>query len=787
VIVNVHQHHYVMMAMTKQATIELDSAWQHLYLAIKEQHDEIKGTECQRWLLKLTENGQAGHFRAFVEVAAVNRIKSEVDAFYASLRATGPQEISTNRIDNTTLEHVQQALFKFDNEVDRLSNIISGVNQLYRSVNAIYDCIDSELVVNNTLTFVTVHRDIGKLRKIFSIVLDTAVAILYRRVVREERGSDDEYDSGDNLDTEDAVMYDAAESTAIFEACLSIGRLANSLGLSERVLDPQVRSTLKSYMISYINEDFIKGCYEESVLGRIGHFVDAICRDLLGKITPPHSMERKRAEVRLLANKALCDARTEEIFDLIATPDSEPALEDLKFCLEQTAQHSKFVAYAREILRMRLLHPGADTSPILTQYVDAIKALRILDPSSQMVHAVCEPVQHALRQREDTIRCIVQSLTDTDDKKGLLSDAHTPTTKTHARLQGVDIEIDDWENWQPTPMDASGDAKTARTADIMTMLAGIYGSQEHFVNEYQLLLSARLLDALDYQIDDERRNLELLKVRFGETNLHQCEVMLKDIHNSRRINEAVHELLIQDSEMRNNDSSLMTTDDVPVDLTIISRLFWPQLKNHTLILPEKVNRWLEEYEESYSKFKQDRRLAVKPGYGRVDLSLTFDEWELDVTVLPDQAAIILCFESKDVLTVEELSTMVGLAQKEVRRRIGFWESLGVLVEVSHGEYRVQETKPSQDTRQRKAFHMGDEIDVDDAAESMQIELETCWNYIEAMLVQMESLTVENIHMRLQMFFSGDPPPLNRLKAYLDDKVLNDVLEYRLSEYHLTKQ
>lgn len=32
------------------------------------------------------------------------------------------------------------------------------------------------------------------------------------------------------------------------------------------------------------------------------------------------------------------------------------------------------------------------------------------------------------------------------------------------------------------------------------------------------------------------RNLELLKLRFGESNLYYCEVMIKDIADSKRIN-----------------------------------------------------------------------------------------------------------------------------------------------------------------------------------------------------------------------------------------------------------
>ena len=44
------------------------------------------------------------------------------------------------------------------------------------------------------------------------------------------------------------------------------------------------------------------------------------------------------------------------------------------------------------------------------------------------------------------------------------------------------------------------------------------------------------------------RNLELLKLRFGESNLHFCEVMVKDIADSKRINTYVHTKLAQEKE-----------------------------------------------------------------------------------------------------------------------------------------------------------------------------------------------------------------------------------------------
>lgn len=68
------------------------------------------------------------------------------------------------------------------------------------------------------------------------------------------------------------------------------------------------------------------------------------------------------------------------------------------------------------------------------------------------------------------------------------------------------------------------------------MVVDIYGSKEIFVNEYRSLLADRLLSQLDFNPEREIRNLELLKLRFEETMLHTCQVMLKDITDSKRIN-----------------------------------------------------------------------------------------------------------------------------------------------------------------------------------------------------------------------------------------------------------
>ena len=65
-----------------------------------------------------------------------------------------------------------------------------------------------------------------------------------------------------------------------------------------------------------------------------------------------------------------------------------------------------------EQLRRRLLHPGARTADVISQYIGTIKTLRDLDPSGIVLDLVSGPIRKYLRKRKDTIRCVVTMLTD---------------------------------------------------------------------------------------------------------------------------------------------------------------------------------------------------------------------------------------------------------------------------------------------------------------------------------------------------------------------------------------
>lgn len=60
--------------------------------------------------------------------------------------------------------------------------------------------------------------------------------------------------------------------------------------------------------------------------------------------------------------------------------------------------------------------------------------------------------------------------------------------------------------------------------------------QELFVTEYRLMLADKLVNNLTYDTDRDVQNLELLKLRFGESSMHQCEIMVRNMKHEHHIN-----------------------------------------------------------------------------------------------------------------------------------------------------------------------------------------------------------------------------------------------------------
>ena len=135
--------------------------------------------------------------------------------------------------------------------------------------------------------------------------------------------------------------------------------------------------------------------------------------------------------------------------------------------------------------------------------------------------------------------------------------------------------------WDPEPVVSEAtklrSRKRRQLRDIIGLLVGIYGGKELFVNEYRLMLADKLLQKSNYDAERETLALELLKNKFGETHLHDCEVMLRDVNDSRRVNANVKTRPAEGTPLAKE--GIRTTEmlkESPVQALILSKLFWPK-------------------------------------------------------------------------------------------------------------------------------------------------------------------------------------------------------------------
>uniref|UniRef100_A0A8C9STQ4 Anaphase-promoting complex subunit 2 n=2 Tax=Scleropages formosus TaxID=113540 RepID=A0A8C9STQ4_SCLFO len=605
-----------------------------------------------------------------------------------------------------------------------------------------------------------------------------------------------------------AVPVEECWCQEALEQLEELSHILSRLQLLERVSSEAVTNILHR-LIEQRMEQRCRGEYENSFLSDFQEWLEHVLgwlsrvfvseaggssvRAALGSPTgqPGNTvLQRWRCHMHQFFCRIYVNMRIEELFSIIRDfPESKPAIEDLKFCLERTNQRQQLLTSLKSAFETRLLHPGVHTSDIITVYISAIKALRELDPSMVILQVACQPIRKYLRTREDTVRQIVASLTGDTEGCSDLANELSRTDPVTLETQDSEDEGSDPEEWTPDPTDAITDktGSKRRSSDIISLLVSIYGSKEIFIDEYRTVLADRLLHQLNYNTAREIRNVELLKLRFGESHMHYCEVMLKDVADSRRIN----------ANIREEESRLPEEEQPPLALSamILSSEFWPTLKEEKLELPPLASKAMEVYTHRYEKLKAMRTLSWKPHLGSVTLDIELEDRTLtNLSVSPIHAAIILHFQDKSSWSLEELSTVLGVPQEMVRRKLTLWQQQGVLREEAGGRYTVVETCASRERPERSVLLIDSDEEGDSntttQSEQREEKLQLFWAYIQAMLTNLETMTLERIHSMLRMFVATGPVvtemDVNELQAFLQKKVRDHQLIVSGGVYRLPK-
>ncbi|KAL7587747.1 anaphase-promoting complex subunit 2 [Lactuca sativa] len=533
-----------------------------------------------------------------------------------------------------------------------------------------------------------------------------------------------------------------------------------------------------------------------------------------GTSKPSEGIIRWQLRLEYFAYETLQDLRIAKLFEIIVDyPDSAPAIEDLKQCLEYTGQHSKLVDSFISALRYRLLTAGASTNDILHQYVSTIKALRTIDPAGVFLEAVGEPIREYLRGRKDTIKCIVTMLTDGsggnnngpgNNGDSLLEEINRDEENQENTGLDDDINTDDkqaWidvQRWEPDPVEADPQkgSRYRRKVDVLGMIVGIIGSKDQLVNEYRVMLAEKLLNKTDYDIDTEIRTLELLKIHFGENSMQKCEIMLNDLIGSKRINTNVKATINQLSKTGAESREHETPFDI-INATIISSNFWPPIQDEDVNIPEPMDKLLNDYAKRFHEIKTPRKLLWKKNLGTVKLELEFEDRTLQFTVTPVHASIIMKFQDQTSWSCKNLADAIGVPVDTLQRRINFWISKGIVSESSSNDPNDHlYTLVDSISDGGKTVISNEELVADDDSErsvasvedQLRKEMTVYEKFITGMLKNFGSMALDRIHNSLKMFCS-DPTydkSLQQLQCFLSWLVAEEKLEIRDDTYFLKK-
>ncbi|KAM5531321.1 hypothetical protein V8D89_015036 [Ganoderma adspersum] len=547
----------------------------------------------------------------------------------------------------------------------------------------------------------------------------------------------------------------AASSSSPQRPDLPLWTACDTLGLLDRY-----ESLVASVCYEYIEEHVMETCakkWDESMLTPLREWM---AEKVVPWMVMPYargarSAEEARSMLQGVGSrfdyhvcKTLCDLRTQEIFDIIIDyPDSQPALQDLKECLIRVDQRNDLVTTLRKANKKRLLHPGADTKDILTQYVSIIRCLRMIDPPGVLLYKVADPIRKYLRERPDTIRCIVASLVGDGESGDSLVDENEPIQPLQQRQ--ADDFVD--PNWEPEPIDAGPDFRTNKPTDVISTLVSIYDSKDLFVKELQVLLAQRLLAVTDGNYERERRNIEILKIRFGEAALQVCEVMLRDMTDSRRIDQHVQQ-----------------KKTMPLHPTIVSRHFWPPLQTGSFNMPGQFKDIQDAYAGEFHTFKPDKKLYWLPHLGTISLEIELQDRTVNAEVPPIEAAVIELFSTKDTWDVAELAAEIKVDRAAVLKALMTWVDLGVLKEEDTTRYKLLEVAEDGPAGTKAVTRqvIEDVPPILSVQQQQAEQMKVYWKFIEGMLTNLGALSLVRIQGMLK-FANGYDRTIEQLAEFME--------------------
>lgn len=381
------------------------------------------------------------------------------------------------------------------------------------------------------------------------------------------------------------------------------------------------------------------------------------------------------------------DSRLESIFSIIIDyPTSLPAVEDLKIALEKTSKEDALREKLLSELGSRLLHQGASTSDILHQYLSCIRCLQVWEVGHDTTRCVLGMFVRYLRSyRTDTAVEVIEMITNGDLAPALQSAMEMEDTPEYDMDEDDGTDADSFTrkpaespklSWYSDDPNAPCDVEFIQKliSNPIQLLITTCKSKKAFRDEYRRFLASNLLATKNYNIDQELMLLEVLKRNFGTQRFHECDVMIKDIDEGKRVDKMIH--------------------DKAVDLTanfhgvILSKHYWPEMKDTDALVKvtDDLATQMDTYGSTYKSIKSSRKLSWLPALAKANVDVELGGQVINVDLSPWGARILSLFEKKPMWTKQEICKQEGFDDKRVQLELAELVNLKILRRGKEGLY-----------------------------------------------------------------------------------------------------
>jgi anaphase-promoting complex subunit 2 len=429
----------------------------------------------------------------------------------------------------------------------------------------------------------------------------------------------------------------------------TFAQILSSLGIQELVIELYEEIAFKELASS-----IQRFCADSICLSVLPQAQDMLIQSIfpLGEklhASSAHGFKDRKETIEHRVMEEIVRCRSEQLFDIIVYyPDSEESVLELKRLLGYTKSHRLVAEQLKQSFALRLLHPGALTEDIISQFVSSMKVLFILDPVGvhKMFDIAAAELTQYLKSRPDTLSCIVDSLSNPDSGLSLsmLVSEESFTSST---------EISPFE-WLP---------ECRVSTDSFLHLLEIFTSQQQFIQHYQSALGRRLICTLGYDSNQEIMNLEFLKTKFVDQSaaLNSCDILIRDVEESRRI----------DASLQGN---LLSALPIRFQCKVLSKQFWSNYcESFAFVYPSIIQSCQKLYSTSFESVKNQKQLNWVSGCGRVSLELEMEDNEtFEMECSHFQASFILHLAEVEAADEDSLANLFHVEVEDIRSVAEFW-------------------------------------------------------------------------------------------------------------------